>query len=62
MTAFTRKLEAAEHRARDAEAECARLRALQRANPGAAPRRSTRTTDVDELERQLDTVGERAAH
>ena len=56
-TAFTRKLEAAEHRARDAEAECARLRAE------GAPRSRASTLDeddddVDELERQLDTVGE----
>ena len=56
-TAFTRKLEAAEHRARDAEAECARLRAE------SSPRSRASTLDeddddVDELERQLDTVGE----
>ncbi|CAH0375031.1 unnamed protein product [Pelagomonas calceolata] len=56
-TAFTRKLEAAEHRARDAEAEIARLRAE------SSPRSRASTLDeedddVDELERQLDTVGE----
>ena len=58
-TAFTRKLEAAEHRARDAEAECARLRAA--AESESRSRASTLDedlTDVDELERQLDTVGE----
>ena len=53
-TAFTRKLEAAEHRARDAEAEIARLRAE------SSPRSHASTldedlTDVDELERQLDS-------
>ena len=56
-TAFTRKLEAAEHRARDAEAECARLRAE------SSPRSRASTLDeddddVDELERQLDHAGE----
>ena len=58
-TAFTRKLEAAEHRARDAEAECARLRAA--AESDSRSRASTLDEDdddVDELERQLDTVGE----
>ena len=55
-TAFTRKLEAAEHRARDAEAECARLRAA--AEGESRSRASTLDedlTDVDELERQLDS-------
>ena len=58
-TAFTRKLEAAEHRARDAEAECARLRAA--AESESRSRASTLDedlTDVDELERQLDHAGE----
>ena len=56
-TAFTRKLEAAEHRARDAEAEIARLRAE------SSPRSRASTLDeddddVDELERQLDHAGD----
>ena len=53
-TAFTRKLEAAEHRARDAEAECARLRAA--AESESRSRASTLDEDDDdELERQLDS-------
>ena len=58
-TAFTRKLEAAEHRARDAEAECARLRAA--AESESRSRASTLDEDdddVDELERQLDRTAE----
>ena len=56
-TAFTRKLEAAEHRARDAEAECARLRAEGESRSRASTLDED-DDDVDELERQLDTVGE----
>ena len=56
-TAFTRKLEAAEHRARDAEAECARLRA-EGDSRSRASTLDEDDDDVDELERQLDTVGE----
>ena len=55
-TAFTRKLEAAEHRARDAEAECARLRAA--AESESRSRASTLDEDDDdvgELERRLDS-------
>ena len=56
-TAFTRKLEAAEHRARDAEAECARLRAEGESRSRASTLDED-DDDVDELERQLDSVGE----
>ena len=56
-TAFTRKLEAAEHRARDAEAECARLCAEGESRSRASTLDED-DDDVDELERQLDTVGE----
>ena len=57
-TAFTWKLEAAEHRARDAEAECARLRAESSPRSRASTLDEDDDDDVDELERQLDTVGE----
>ena len=53
-TAFTRKLEAAEHRARDAEAECARLRAEGESRSRASTLDED-DDDVDELERQLDS-------
>ena len=56
-TAFTRKLEAAEHRARDAEAECARLRAEGESRSRASTLDED-DDDVDELERQLDHAGE----
>ena len=56
-TAFTRKLEAAEHRARDAEAECARL-CTESSPRSRASTLDEDDDDVDELERQLDTVGE----
>ena len=49
-TAFTRKLEAAEHRARDAEAECARLKAESESRSRAS------TLDEDE-----DDVDDRTA-
>ena len=58
-TAFTRKLEAAEHRARDAEAECARLRtAAESESRSRASTLDEDDDDVDELERQLDHAGE----
>ena len=47
-TAFTRKLEAAEHRARDAEAECARLRAA--AESESRSRASTLDEDDDDVD------------
>ena len=56
-TAFTRKLEAAEHRARDAEAECARLRA-EGESRSRASMLDEDDDDVDELERQLDRTAE----
>ena len=53
-TAFTRKLEAAEHRARDAEAECARLKAESESRSRAWTLDGDED-DVDELERRLDS-------
>ena len=47
-TQYTRKLEAAEHRARDAEAECARLRAA--AESESRSRASTLDEDEDDVD------------
>ena len=66
-TAFTRKLEAAEHRARDAEAECARLRAA--AESESRSRASTlddddaddRTAENERLTKELTTARARIA-
>ena len=68
-TQYTRKLEAAEHRARDAEAECARLRAA--AESESRSRASTldeddddvddRTAENERLTRELTTARARIA-
>ena len=53
-TAFTRKLEAAEHRARDAEAECARLRAAAESESRSRASTLDEDDDVDERDRTAE--------
>ena len=67
-TAFTRKLEAAEHRARDAEAECARLRAESESRSRASTLdedddvdERDRTAENERLTRELTTARARIA-
>ena len=65
-TAFTRKLEAAEHRARDAEAECARLRAEGESRSRASTLDEDdddddRTAENERLTRELTTARARIA-
>ena len=66
-TAFTRKLEAAEHRARDAEAECARLRAEGESRSRASTLDEDdddvddRTAENERLTKELTTARARIA-
>ena len=66
-TAFTRKLEAAEHRARDAEAECARLKAESESRSRASTLDEDdddvddRTAENERLTRELTTARARIA-
>ena len=66
-TAFTRKLEAAEHRARDAEAECARLKAESESRSRASTLDEDdddvddRTAENERLTKELTTARARIA-